>query len=221
MRKRKALLMMTASFAAMAAYAQSGEPISSPTRTDGDVFSATGERVRATAELALPGPGYIEKLQAPPRVDYVLEQLAQRRLQLQKNGAAETPAALGFHEFSIGEPWPIANIDIKKIPESIVAPDSKNYLIRGNPIKQIYTSTRFGSLIIDQQPKARLRLDAPNLSIAGHPATFTYVKYRGNAWATIIYATDGDATFMIEANRRLEGTEKESFIQFADELISP
>jgi len=107
------------------------------------------------------------------------------------------------------------------LPRQYLGARSQSYLFPGgNRIKQLHKETRFGTVIIDEFKDSIVTLESPNITVAGRQATFTYIRYRGGGkWATAIYAPAHDRHFIVEADRRLEGAERDAFIELVESLV--
>ncbi|SHE88954.1 hypothetical protein SAMN04487965_0875 [Microbulbifer donghaiensis] len=164
--------------------------------------------------------GFIEKLDQSPRSEYIKARMSERREAINLQGRSQSLESLGFTDLdgvNFGElPFPIT------LPnEKYIKHDSEKYLLLGGQmLKQFYTKTDFGNLIIDEQPNSKVSLPSANLEINGSPATFTHIKHKGGKWATVVYTTSGNKLFVIEADRRLTGGMKASFIDMIADVVS-
>ena len=164
--------------------------------------------------------GYIEKLDQPPRAEYVRARMKQRENDVRKAGRAANAQSLGYQkitESSIQE----LPFKVGKVPDGIVATSSENFVFRGDgAVKRLYTQTEFGALLIDEQDNTQIQLEEPNVQVGGLPATLVHQKHAGGKWATVLYATNGRRVFIVESDKRLEGNKQKAFLSFAESLIA-
>lgn len=162
--------------------------------------------------------GYIEEVDTPPRADYVKERMAERLASANLKGVSHTLENLGFQELDSVNygalPFKITLLDEIYISEN----SDKFLLLGGQKLKQMYTDTEFGTLLIDEMINATTTLGSPNIEINGEPATFTYIKYKGQKWATAVYAPVGNRLFIVEADRKLTGRQKDKFLELVTDL---
>lgn len=166
--------------------------------------------------------GYIEMLEDIPRVEFTANRLNERQKGVAAMGLKNGSREVGYIEISGGE-----YIDDPSLPfrpavlgSKYQADDPKSYLLfGGHKLKQLHTSTVFGPLIIDETRIASSSIDSPNLTIAGGPAIFYHIKYKGDKWSSVIRTSSGDKLFVVEAGSKLEGEQKSNFIQMVEELV--
>ncbi|MBQ0718577.1 MAG: hypothetical protein KBT88_00940 [Gammaproteobacteria bacterium] len=145
--------------------------------------------------------------------------MEERRQLARLQGRIQNLDNLGFTELD--------NVDFETLPfsatlldESYIKNNSDNYLlIGGHMLKQLYTKTEFGILIIDETVDSVTTLASANIELNSEPATFTHVKHKGGKWATVVYAPSGDRLFIVESDRKLTGKMKDRFIEMVADLL--
>lgn len=163
--------------------------------------------------------GFIEKLDQPPRAEYVKARMAERRELAKLKGSSELLESMGFTEMN--------SVNFGSLPFSVTLLDeryiksgSENYLLLGgHKLKQLYTKTEFGNLIIDEMPNSTAVLPSANIEINGDPATFTHVKHKGDKWASVVYVASSGKLFVIESDTKLTGKKKALFIDMVSDLV--
>lgn len=178
------------------------------------------KKAHQKAKADMKSKGYMEQTDQLPRSELIMEKLQQlskeTSLKKQQGLKADQPI---FQKLEDVELKSIA-LRPKSVPDHFIHHDSKNIIMSGDAlVRRIYSKTDYGMLLIEES-KGELFLDEPNLSIAGHDAKFAVSKHKGGKWATTIFATDGKNIFRIESNRRLNSRALDSFVLFADDLIS-
>lgn len=164
--------------------------------------------------------GYIEKLDQPPRVEYVKDRMKERRAAAELKGKQHDAAELGF--FSLEDSRSATSLGVQPVHVSSRAlqSDSENYVFAGRDKKVLLTKTIFGAMLVDIKDVTESTLDNPNVTVGGNPGTLLHVKHQGEAWATVLYAAAGNKLFIFEADKRLEGKRKSDFLAFAEEVIA-
>ena len=64
-----------------------------------------------------------------------------------------------------------------------------------------------------------MQLEEPNLTIAGNEAKVVVTRHKNEKWATTVYASGRSHIFRVEANRRLEGSELDAFVEFVERIV--
>lgn len=180
------------------------------------------EWISAKREKDLIEKGYIEDLLRPSRAEYVYERIQEKRAAATLKGKPGDSNELGFYsgpDFDKGIPYLPFSPAI--VPARFLDPSSERYLIPGGQrVKQFYTKSVFGRLITDELLVDEVNLNAPNLSVSGAPAKLITIKHENASWATVLYAQSKGRLFIIEAERKLEGKQKQDYIEFAETLIA-
>lgn len=176
------------------------------------------ERQHMAAKAQLASRGYFEQLDRAPVSEFMLARIEQRRAERRKPGKSTAASAAGFarlENFDLERlPFPV-----KHVPEHAIRADSDNYILPTNTkVRRIFTKTDFGMLFVEQGV-GRMVLDEPNLRLAGHDAKVVVTRHKGDKWATTIYASDASHIYRLEANRLLEGSELDAFVDYAEQML--
>ena len=88
-------------------------------------------------------------------------------------------------------------------------------------VKRIFTGTSLGTLVVDEYFSAKLYSDGqPDFFIVGQPAWRSTIKYPGDKWSTSVgVQVDNGRLLIATADRRLDGTEGESFVSLLESLV--
>ena len=71
-----------------------------------------------------------------------------------------------------------------------------------------------GAVVVDEAAVTDARIFYPNLEIAGHDALILHQQFKDNHWVTTVTAFNGMHQYQFLADGKLEGQQKEAFIEF-------
>jgi hypothetical protein len=192
-----------------------------PQRTHQFQMSPELASLREATAQSIAAAGYIDRSDEESRATYVQARMKERVSVAEEAGKAKTPEVLGYYDISDGLPVQAQAHAPTLVPRGILSSQSRSFLLPGETItKQLHTKTVFGDLIVDELKDATTTLEAPNLEVAGHPATFTHVHYRGEKWASVVYVPVGTRLLIVEADRKLEGANKKRFLEMVTNLVT-
>lgn len=179
------------------------------------------EAIRSATIESLTALGYVDRTDEDPRAEYVQARMQERASMAEVAGKEKNPTTLGYYDVSGGLSPAAQAYEATLVQRKFLNGRSKSYLLPGgNRIKQLHTDTLFETTIIDELKDATVTLESPNMKIGGHAATFTHLRYRGDKWATAIYVPTSNRFFVVEADRKLEGKQKQTFIEMVTTLVS-
>jgi hypothetical protein len=188
----------------------------------GMVMSPETESAHRRNLESLARAGFIDESSTDPRARFIEQRMAASVASAKLKGSPVTPQTVGFFEMQGAAGAAAVDLPFRPstLPATYLTANSKSYLLLGGQkLKQFHTSTQFGTLIIDEMNNSTTQLVAPNVKIAGAPATLVYKQHRAGQWATVIYAPRKDKLWIVEADRRLDGKDKEIFLTMVSELV--
>lgn len=188
-----------------------------------DLFALSSqlEATRSANIETLAALGYIDRSHEIPRAEYVQARMQERMSLAETAGKDKSPANLGFYDVSEGLPPAAQAYEPALMQRRFLSGRSRSYLLPGgDSIKQLHTETQFGTIIIDEFKNATVVLESPNTKVNGHPATVTHLRYQGDRWATAVYVAAGKRFFVVEADRKLVGKQRDVFLEMARTLVS-
>ena len=143
------------------------------------------------------------------------EQHAQELLSLEN-----LPVAYRLDEFERNMPHYAT--ELRSVPTYAIVPNSDTYIFpaRGDAYRVYSRSSFGGALLVREQIVSGVIFRRPNLTIAGHDAHFFLTKHESGHWTTTISAYDGKKSYEIEVSSKLEGPERDRFVQFARDLLA-
>lgn len=174
-------------------------------------------------EANLAEKGFVEMLDEPPRAQYTMDRMNDRRKAAMANGRGNDPIELGFYDLSNGRTVDFSSLHFRPtiVNSKYLTENSMSYLLSGHPtFTQLHTNSQFGTIMIDEMVNTTSSGGNPNIEVAGVPATFYHVKYEGEKWATIVELQHRSNYFVIECDRKLIGKDKQDFIEMADDIVT-
>lgn len=167
--------------------------------------------------------GYFEDLDSPPRAEYVLARMEERRAWAATNDRLNDFEALGFEPVEVAERRGFSGMRQVPtlLPKQYREPGSEGFLFSGGPrVKQLYTETSFGTLLIDEAAHSYVDLGTPNIKVGGYPGVIFGIKHKDNQWATVLIAQIGNRAMMIEADQLFDLETKAKFVKMAGQLAA-
>ena len=162
--------------------------------------------------------GYIDKSTTPTRPDYVMAKIRSLDTSEDRSGEARYEKLESTSKVDAGWlPFTPSQVSIQYINDG-----SSKYVMRGTfGIKQVYESTRFGILIVDEMRGAKSSwLYDENTEVNGYPAKLVVFKHMNNTWATKLMTVVDDNVLILESNKRITTGDKVEFLKLAAQIIS-
>ncbi len=114
------------------------------------------------------------------------------------------------------------NQDLASVPDGYILSDSENFLVYQSGIDawtRYFSKTVFGGAVLVEEIEANaVAIPYPNLVIAGHKASISYVMHMDDHWITRVSAFNGIHRYGCIADGKLENEQKSAFIEFCRAL---
>ncbi|CAA0121165.1 Uncharacterised protein [Halioglobus japonicus] len=186
------------------------------------IMSPEDQRKYTTAIQQRQMDGYLSKENEEPRYEYIVDKMASFKEAAKLKNGEMNSHDLGYIDITGQDYVDIDSLPFRPaiVPGHFLEKENRSYLLLGgNRLKQIYSDSVFGTLIVDEFENTRMKLDQPNVMVNGQSATFTYIKYKGEQWASVLYAPAGNRLFILEAGEKLSDDKRDSLIRLAESLI--
>ena len=187
----------------------------------GDLKRHEEAKVRGYYLDSRPYPGVVELLRiGQNRLRYLEATEHYRDTERHEIQSIEEPKIFLLEEF--GRDYPAQMQKLRPVPGYAALRHSRNYVFPGSAsTSRVYSESSFGgALLVEESEVSRVRQLGANLEIAGHPASVAVVRHAGgDAWSTVITAYDGNKAYKIEVSAKLEGADRDSFVEFARDLV--
>ena len=112
--------------------------------------------------------------------------------------------------------------DLSPVPDAYILPNSENFIVKvpqQGTWARYYSMTVFGGAVAIQESKVSDVTSAfSNLTIAGRDALIMHQLHKDHHWVTHISAFDGRTLFLVTADGKLEGNQRDTFIEFCREI---
>lgn len=171
--------------------------------------------------------GYMEKLNQPPKVDYIINRIKEFKA-IKSGNNKDLSEAIG-HESYQEITGNSGLVDFNKlsfyptlVSNKHLESDTESYLI-GSPhrVQQIHTkSKKFGSILVDElRGLSSSVIHEPNSELAGYPAKIVSTKHAKGAWSTTIVVNLEESAYILEVNRRLNKPRLAELEDMLEEMI--
>ena len=197
------------------------------------------EREAAFRLLALMRKPYEEPVRYPPDVEEKLRldiergyrivpdelantTLLKQQIESRSSGTSPLPFTrdsdrqVAFHLDSAEAHSLVQNLS--PVPKAYILPQSENFVVRfsnRSTWKRYYSKTVFGGAVaIDETETTDVHYPFSNLTVAGRDAVIMHQLHKSHHWVTRVSAFNGKNRFTFTADGKLEGSQREAFIEF-------
>ncbi|MCY4128877.1 MAG: hypothetical protein OXG15_06500 [Gammaproteobacteria bacterium] len=113
--------------------------------------------------------------------------------------------------------------NLSPVPIAYILPNSENFIVRvprQETWARYYSSTVFGGAVAIQESEVTdVSYSFSNLTIAGRDAFIMHQLHKDHHWVTRISAFNGRTRFVVTADGKLEGNQRDAYIEFCRLIV--